>query len=193
MEFADVVARRRMVRSYRPDPVDPKALDRILDVARRAPSAGFAQPHRFVVITSREVRQRVAVAAGEPAAVARGLSPWLSVAPVHVIPCVEHEAYVRRYGMPDKARSGGPASWDVPFEWVDGGTAFMLLLLAAVDEGLAAGFLTVDGAALIEAAGVPEGWTPLGVVTLGHQDATDPVGSSSRYPRLPMEEVVTRR
>ncbi len=41
MEFNEVVSRRRMVRSYRPDPVAPEVVDRILETATHAPSAGF--------------------------------------------------------------------------------------------------------------------------------------------------------
>ena len=67
MEFAAAVARRRMVRSYLPDPVPAEALDRILDAARRGPSAGFAQAVEFVVVTSRTGRDSLAAAAGEAA------------------------------------------------------------------------------------------------------------------------------
>jgi nitroreductase len=139
MQFTEVLAKRRMIRAYTPEPVAQEAVDRIVVAALRAPSAGFSQPHRFVVVTSAEGRRAVADACDEQAALARGLSPWLSVAPVHVIPCIERQAYVERYGQPDKAASAGPDGWAVPFEWVDGGAAFLLLLLAAVDEGLGAG------------------------------------------------------
>ncbi len=192
MELADVLARRRMVRSYTDQPVDDAVVDRILDTARRGPSAGFSQPQRFVVVTSADVRRRIADACGEPAAVARGLPRWLSVAPVHVIPCIEQQAYVRRYAESDKSGSGGPSSWDVPFWWVDGGAAFMLLLLAAVDEGLGAGFLAVDDAAIRAAAEVPDAWTPLGLVTIGHPAGGGPVGSGVRRPRLPLQDIVHR-
>lgn len=196
MDFQQVVRRRHMVRSYRPDPVDPGAIDRIVDTARRAPSAGFSQPHRFVVVTREEVRTRIADACGEPAARARGLDPWLSVAPVHIIPCVDRQAYVRRYDQPDKAGSGGPAAWEVPFDWVDGGAALMLVLLAAVDEGLAAGFLAVVNERLRQAVEIPPEWTPLGLVTVGHPADQGPqvpatVGSAVR-PRLAIDDIVVR-
>ena len=54
MEFAEVVRRRRMVRNYDPDrPVPPDVVDRLLDHAVRAPSAGFAQGWGFLVLESR--------------------------------------------------------------------------------------------------------------------------------------------
>lgn len=195
MDFQQVVRRRHMVRSYRPDPVDAGAIDRIVDTARRAPSAGFSQPHRFVVVTSHEVRRRIADACGEPEAGARGLDTWLSVAPVHIIPCVDRQAYERRYAEPDKTGSGGPAAWEVPFDWVDGGAGLMLVLLAAVDEGLAAGFLAVVNERLRQAVEIPPEWTPLGLVTVGHPadqgQVPATVGSAVR-PRLAIDDIVVR-
>jgi nitroreductase len=193
VELAEVVRRRRMVRRYRPDPVDPAAVDRIVATALRAPSAGFSQPHRFVVVTSDAGRQAVAAACDEPAAVARGLPPWISSAPVLVLPCVERDAYVRRYAEPDKADAAGPDGWAVPFEWVDAGAALALLLLAAVDEGLGAGLLAAHPDRLRAAVAVPDGWASLGVVTLGHPAGGPAVGSGVRRPRLAPAQVVVRR
>ena len=39
MELTDAVRGRRMVRAFTPDPVDPAVIDRLCDLARRAPSA----------------------------------------------------------------------------------------------------------------------------------------------------------
>jgi FMN reductase [NAD(P)H] len=40
MDFSEVVRKRRMVRHFKPDPIPREAVERILDLARRAPSAG---------------------------------------------------------------------------------------------------------------------------------------------------------
>jgi nitroreductase len=78
---------------------------------------------------------------------------------------VEPAAYRRRYAEPDK----DPATLAVPWWWVDGGAALTLVLLAAVDEGLAAGFLGAHALpGLAAALGLPPGVEPLGVVTVGH-------------------------
>ena len=50
MEFQDVVRRRRMVRNYTDEPVDPAIVDRALRNATRAPSAGFSQGWGFLVL-----------------------------------------------------------------------------------------------------------------------------------------------
>lgn len=182
-----------MVRAYRPEPVDPGALRRVLDAARRAPSAGFTQGQTFVVLTGEEDRRRLAELCGEDAYAARGFERWLSTAPVHVVPCVSRAAYERRYAQIDKARSVKPADWRVPFWWVDGGAALMLLLLAAVDEGLAAGFQQLPGTVDVRRLlGLRDDEEPLGLVTLGHPAPDRPSGSVRRG-RVPFDEQVRFR
>ena len=191
MQLSEVVARRRMVRRYRPDPVDPAVLARIVDTARRAPSAGFSQGQAFVVVTDAARRARIAELCDEPAWVARGARPWVSVAPAHVVPCVRAADYHARYAEPDKAASRGPQGWEVPFWWVDGGAALMLLLLAAVDAGLGAGLLDVaDRDGLRDLLGIPTDVEPLGLVTIGHPDERQPPSSASRRPRRDLHEQV---
>jgi FMN reductase [NAD(P)H] len=183
--FRDVVRARRMVRAYDGRPVDPAALERIVDLVRRAPSAGNAQGQHLVVVTDATLRARIAELAGEPAATARGLPPWLSTAPVLVVPCVRPVDYERRYAQRDKAASRPITARAVPWPWVDAGQTLMLLLLAAVDEGLAAGLLDVaDHDALRAALAIPDDAVPLGVVTIGHPAAdAAPTGSALRPRR----------
>lgn len=189
MQFAEVVARRRMVRRYRPDPVDVDVLVRLVDTARRAPSAGHTQAQAFVVVTDADLRARIAAVCDEPTWVARGREPWLSVAPAHVVPCVRVADYEQRYAAPDKADSRGPSGWDVPFWWVDGGAALMLLLLAAVDAGLGAGLLDVaDPDGLRVLLDIPPDVAPLGLVTVGHPHDDQPLSSATRRPRRDLGE-----
>lgn len=189
MEFSDVVSRRRMIRRYRPDPVDPDVLAAVVATARRGPSAGFSQGIAFVVVTDDAIRRRLADACGEPAHAARGRAPWLSVAPAHVVPCVRADDYRRRYAEADKAASPGPDGWAVPFWWVDGGAALMLLLLAAVDAGLGAGLLDIaDREGVRNLLAIPADVEPLGLVTLGHPADDQPPSSATRRPRRPLDE-----
>jgi len=190
MEFGEVVRRRRMVRNYTETPVDPVAVTRILDIARRGPSAGFSQGQAFVVVTEPDRRHRIAGLADEPGHVARGLEPWLSTAPVHVVVCTSAAAYLDRYAEPDKRHAADAEDWPVPYWWIDAGAALTLILLAAVDEGLAAGFLgshAVPG--LAEFLGLPPEMIPIGVVTLGYAAADRPSGSLRRG-RRPTGEIV---
>ncbi len=141
MELSDVVRKRRMVRHFTDEPVALAALDRILDAARHAPSAGFTQGQAFIVITRPELKQAIAELCGEQSYVERGFHPFISGAPVLVVACTSEAAYHRRYQESDKINAdGSEIHWPVPYWHMDIGCAVMLLLLAVVDEGLAAGF-----------------------------------------------------
>lgn len=199
MEFREVVARRRMVRNYTDEQVDPACLRRILDTARRAPSAGFSQGQRFVVVTDGGTRKAIADLGGEQAYVAEGFDPWMSRAPVHVVVCGDQRAYRSRYREPDKLadedrRAAGESAaddWPVPYWHVDAGASLMLLLLAAVDEGLAAGLFGVHRLpGLKQLLAVPADVHPLGVVTLGHA-APDRRSRSLQRGWRDLDEVVS--
>jgi nitroreductase len=189
LEFGEVVRRRRMVRSAGLEPVGEEQVRRILRTARRAPSAGFSQGQSFVVVTDPALRARIAELAGEPAYLLRGYPAWLSAAPVHVVCCTSQAPYDERYAEPDK-RTGGGGAWPVPYRYVDAGCALMLLLLAAVDEGLAAGFLGVHRVpGLGDLLGIPPSVEPIGVVTIAHPAPGRP-SPSPRRGRRPESEVI---
>lgn len=51
---------RRDIRSFLPDPISKEILQRILDAAHHAPSVGFMQPWSFIVVSSQEIKNRLA-------------------------------------------------------------------------------------------------------------------------------------
>jgi nitroreductase len=193
MEFEDVVRKRRMVRNFVGKPVPAEAIDRILDLARRGPSAGNTQGQDFVVITESRTKKAVAELCDESSYVQSGFDPFISGAPVLIVPCANEAAYHRRYREPDKITDdGAEIDWPVPYWFMDGGSAVMTILLAAVNEGLAAGFAgSGDLPALRELLGIPEEVTPLGVIPIGYP-ARDKRSPSWKRGRRPFEEVVHR-
>ena len=180
MEFAQILKKRRMVRNYTDEAVDRESVERIIQAGRRAPSAGFTQGQSFVVVTDPEIRQQIAVLAGEGSYVESGFDPWISIAPVHVIVCVNEQDYHRRYLEQDKAPDGDMV-WPVPYWWVDAGASMMLVLMAAVEEGLAAGFLGVHSIPdLKQLLTIPDEVEPIGVITIGHPAPDRKSGSLKR-------------
>jgi nitroreductase len=133
VELRDILARRRMVRHYRREPVPRETLERIASTVRRAPSAGFSQGQRLLVVDDPEVLAELRLARDER------LEPWFESAPAHVIVLTREADYHERYTRADKLQDGAEIAWPVPFWHVDAGAALMLVLLAAIDEGLAAG------------------------------------------------------
>jgi nitroreductase len=182
MEFSEVVRKRRMVRHFTDEPVAPEVVARMLDLARHAPSAGFTQGQSFVVVTDPAKKQAIARLCGEEDYVEGGFHPFISGAPVVVIPCVSEAAYHRRYREPDKiGDDGAEIVWPVPYWHMDIGCAVMILLLAVVDEGLAAGFAGAhDLDALRALLGIPAEVTPVGVIPIGHRAPDRPSPSLKR-------------
>lgn len=173
-----MVRRRRMVRSFSTEPVDPSALTRLLEGSLRAPSAGNTAGVTWLVLegddrtavywkhtTTPDWRQR------------SRRWPGLSRAPVVALSLFSPEAYAARYAEPDKQAwgGGGTAAWPVPY-WVgDAAFAVMTLLLLVEDAGLAACFLgNFRGeAGLLGELGVPPAWRLFGAVLAGHADGND--------------------
>jgi nitroreductase len=205
MEFTDVVRRRRMVRSYTDEPVDPALVDRALEHATHAPSAGFSQGWGFLVLDTPDDVRRFWAASAEPAeGGAEGQAPrepgrWLrgmTRAPVVILPCSNKSAYLDRYAEPDKGWTDrDEARWPMPFWHLDAAMASLLILQTVTDAGLGACFFgTVPGRvpALRETFAIPEQFEPIGVITVGHPAAGGSAGSSATRPRRPWQEVVHR-
>ena len=191
MDFADVLRVRKAVRNYLPDPIPRETVERIVARGRKAPSGGFSQGLRLVVATDTETRGSLATMAGEPEYVELGFEPWISRAPVHIVLCTREEDYHERYRQPDKLQEDGTEiDWPVPYWYVDAGAAMMLLMLAAIDEGLASGvFGVLDWQPLKGLLGIPADVTPLAVLTVG-KPAPETRKGSARRGWKPLEEVV---
>jgi FMN reductase [NAD(P)H] len=197
MEFRELLPRRRMVRHYRPEPVPREVVERIVSTVRRAPSGGYSQGQRLLVVTEDAGRAEVARILGDAGwTTPDDREPWLESAPVHVLVGTREEDYHDRYRKPDKLVDGEELDWPVPFWFVDAGAALMLLLLAAIDEGLAAGVSGVPLAAAAElrtSFGIPEDVHVVALVTIG-APAPDPgwsaVTSRRTQRRRGLDEVV---
>jgi FMN reductase [NAD(P)H] len=177
VEFQALLPKRRMVRNYAPERVSRESIERIVATVRRAPSAGYSQGQRLLVVTTEEGRARI-VKVFEDFGWTRGreLEPWLESAPVLVLVCTREDDYHDRYRMEDKLVEGAEIEWPVPYWYVDAGAALMMLLLAAIDEGLAAGVSGVPldiAAALRSQFGIPADVTVVALVTIGRA-APDP-------------------
>jgi nitroreductase len=193
MEFREVVRRRRMVRNYTDDPIDPATVDRMLAHAVRAPSAGFSQGWAFLVLDTLADVARFWTATrrsrtAEPSRWLQGMSR----APVVIVPLACKDAYLDRYAEPDKGWTDRDETrWSVPYWHVDAGMASLLILQTAVDEGLGACFFGIPAErtkAFRAEFGVPENHQPIGAITVGHP-APDRPSPSLRRGRRDMEEV----
>jgi nitroreductase len=192
MEFRDVVRARRMVRAYDPErPVARETLTGLLELAIRAPSAGFSQGWDFVVLRTPTDTGRFWAATKEDGEPDRWLA-GMQTAPALVLCLSDRERYLDRYAEPDKGWSDrDSARWPVPYWDVDTGMAGLLILLGAVDDGLAGCFFGVPPhrqEAVLAEFGAPPGHRIVGVISLGYP-AADRRSPSLRRGRRPVTEV----
>lgn len=195
-ELARLLSARHMVRRYTDEPVDDDLLAHLLDLARRAPSAGNTQPWSFLVLRGADVDRYWATTMPDPDARDRFRWQGLLRAPALVVPYVRPDAYAERYDEPDKAATGlgaGTDAWPVPYWWVDGGAVVQNLLLAATAAGMGAClFGQFDHEVAVRTAfGVPDDQRALGTVALGWP-APDEPGRSAGRPRPALDDVVHR-
>ena len=191
-----MIRHRRMVRRFDQRPVPREVVDRVVDVGRRAPSAGFSQGLELLVLDTPETvatfweTTRDPEYGWEPEAVSHGPT-------VLILPLPDAHRYLQRYSQPDKIAFGmdREANWSVRFWEIDAAMAAMSILLAAVDEGLGGWFfgITHGERELLDGLGVPEHLRSIGIVGLGYRaDDEEPSGSWMKRRRRPFEEQVHR-
>jgi nitroreductase len=185
-----------MIRRFEQRPIPADVLDRILDIARRGPSAGFSQGVEFLVLDTPETVAAFWEITRDPEF---GWDPQdVAVGPTAIVlPLPDASRYVERYSQPDKIAFGMDAAerWPVPFWDVDAAMAAMLVLLAAVDEGLGGWFfgITHGEREMLDRFGVPQRLRPIGILGFGYRaEDEEPAGSWTTRRRRPLEEQIHR-
>jgi nitroreductase len=174
MEFSELVKRRRSIHHFTKDEVTNEELDYVLEAARWAPSAGNAQPWRFIVVKDPENREKVLRAtAGIPNVTPQN---FIVNAPVHFIVCTDINAYKGKQARVFSDR----------FCIQDSAAATMNLLLAAADKGLGACWVGMfREEALREDFGLPPNIRPVAIIPMGHTRSKE-----KPRPRKTKEELV---
>jgi nitroreductase len=189
----DLLRQRRTVRHYTGERVPRDVLERIAGTVRRAPSGGFSQGQRLLVVDDPSLLAKLAEEDE-----LEDMEPWFATAAAHVLVLTREQDYHDRYTSPDKleATGGTEIDWPVPYWHVDAGAALMLVLLAALEEGLAAGVYGIpldDQPRVRELLHIPDELAIVAGVTLGHR-APDPnwskATSRATQRRRTLDEVV---
>jgi nitroreductase len=159
MEFFELIHTRYSVRSYRPDPVEERLLERVIAAACLAPTASNRQPFQIIVIRT----------AGREADLRR-IYPreWFVQPPLVISICSRPaEAWVRADGK--------------CYADVDVAIAMDHLVLAATSLGLGTCWVAAfDTQAAREILGLPEDVEPVVFTPLGYP--AEPPGIKERKP-----------
>jgi nitroreductase len=156
-----------MVRHYEAEPIPRETLERIVATVRRAPSGGFSQGQRLLVVDDPVLLAQIASIGGDAP---EGVEPWFGSSPAQIFVMTREADYHERYQRDDKLQDGEEIEWPVPFWHVDAGAALMLILLAAIDEGLGAavyGVFPDEAARLRELLKIPADFAMVAGITLG--------------------------
>ena len=195
MDFQDVVRKRKMVRNFTGAPIAPGVVERIIANAQRAPSAGFSQGWAFLVLDGKEATERYWNTTMTAERRKEFGWPGMFNAPLLIVCLSNKSAYLARYALPDKGWTDRDENrWPVPYWDVDAGMAGLLILQTAVDAGLGAVFFGIfDQAGFRTAFDVPDDYTAVGTIAIGHPAPTDRPSPSLRIVgKKPASAVVHR-
>ena len=164
MDVFEAIGARYSVRGYSPEPVDDATLQKVLEAARRAPTAANRQAFRIVVVHTRGREDELLRIYGKP---------WFVQAPlVLAMIAVPGEAWRR--------------ADDKPYDEVDATIALDHLVLAATALGLGTCWIAdFDPATARDVLGLPDDVEPLAFTPLGL-----PVKPSAATRRRPLAEIV---
>ena len=102
--------------------------------------------------------------------------------------------YHARYNEADKLKATGgvEVTWPVPYWFVDAGALMMLVLMAAIDEGLASAFIGHPDQKRIfdELVGLPDDVVPIGLALIGKPGEAPPTGSRLKSRQRPAGELI---
>jgi len=176
-----------MHRAFLPDAIPDEQVERIASVSRHAPSGSFSQGGSIVVVTDASRRKEIA----ERFEMA---GTYVETAPVHMVISANESLYHARYNESDKlAITGGvEVTWPVPYWFVDAGALMMLVLAAAIDEGLASAFIGHPDQKRIfdELLGLPPEVVPIGLALIGKAGEAPDSGSRLRERRRSRDDLV---
>ena len=171
VDYWQVIEERYSVRSYDPDAdVPAETIERLLQAAIQAPSAGNRQPWHFYTVRDLEKRQGLVEAAfGQE---------FVSQAPVAIVVCADADHSAERYG--NRGRD--------LYCLQDTAAAVVHILLAAVASGLGSCWVgAFDEQKAAEVLSLPRRHRPVAILPIGK-----PARQESRHTRRqPLEQVVS--
>jgi len=160
MDVRDAIGTRRSIRSYAGRPVEEEKLDRILEAARLAPSAGNRQERRFIVVRDAQTRKKLAEAACN--------QRFVGTAPVVVAACATESSRVMACGQPAYT--------------VDVTIAVDHMTLQAVEQGLGTCWIgAFDEGEVKRVLGIPDTVRVVSLLALGYPEHVP--GPAPRRPR----------
>jgi nitroreductase len=167
MELSEAIKKRRSIRAFKKQDVPEEIVEKLIDAARWAPSAGNIQSWEFVIVRKQDVKEELVKAAGQA---------FVEEAPVVIVVCANEKRSSMGYGVRGKTL----------YCIQDTAAATQNILLTAHSLGLGAcwvGAFNEDKAK--EAVNAPEGIRPVAIIPVGYADE-----SPMQRSRRPISQIV---
>ena len=168
MDVFEAIKNRRSIREYTRQDAPKELIEKIIDAARMAPSAGNLQPWEFLVIRDPQTKQKVADAAwGEM---------FIAMAPVVIVVCANPLRSASRYG----------ARGEKLYCLQDTAAAIENLLLATHALGLGACWVgAFNEAGVEEVFQLPPEVRPIAIISVGY-----PAEKPNSPPRRDLQKII---
>jgi len=200
-QFEELLKWRRDVRSFRSDPVDGQLIEHLIGLASLAPSVGYSQPWRFVLVESPECRESIranfehcnrealSLYSGEKAKLYANLKlAGLGDAPVHLAVFLDPHT--------DCGSGLGKTTMPETLEY-SAVLAVYTLWLAARSHGLGVGWVSIlDPVEVNQGLSVPNEWKSIAYLCIGYPREDDPTPELLRHGwenRLPVTDILIKR
>jgi nitroreductase len=153
MELLEAIEGRRSVRAFKKQNVPEKTVEKLIDAASWAPSAGNVQPWEFVIVRGPAVKRKLAQAALDQA--------FVEEAPVVIVVCADEKRSLMDYGPRGKTL----------YCLQDTAAAIQNILLTAHSLGLGTCWVgAFNESEAREAVNAPEGIRPTAMIPVGYAD-----------------------
>jgi len=168
MDVLEAIKGRRSIRAFKSQAVPPEIVEKLIDAARWAPSAGNIQPWEFIIVRKQEIKKRLAKAALD--------QTFIEEAPVVIVVCANENRSLMGYGIRGKTL----------YCIQDTAAAIQNILLVAYSIGLATCWI---GAFREEEARevfkIAQGVRPVAIIPVGYSDETP-----SPRSKRPLKQIV---
>jgi nitroreductase len=170
IDVFQAITGRRSVRTFKSDPIPEDVINRLLEAAQWAPSAGNMQARDFIVVKDSDVKLRLAEASWG--------QYFIAEAPVVIIVCANLERSAQRYGERGKSL----------YAILDAAAAVENLLLAAYALGLGTCWIgAFDDDRVKRTLSVPDHVKPIAIIPVGY-----PRRQPKPTPRIPIDRITYR-
>ena len=167
MEISEAIKGRKSIRAFKTQEVPKETVERLVDAARHAPSAGNIQPWDFVIVRKREIKNKLAQAAHQA---------FIEEAPVVIVVCADENRSSIRYGF------RGVTLYCIQ----DTAAATQNLLLTAYSLGLGACWIgACDENEARKALNAPIGVRTVAMIPIGYPNKTP-----SQRSRKPLSQII---